>query len=106
MANTGSKPPTLFSLHMLAYLSLRVLHAVYSMLIAFSGLSIFGQRIPRSLTAKRKQIPTHLAVLLVSDSDLDISTIEEVFIETVENAVQWCRIVGIPKLTVYDSEGM
>jgi len=58
------------------------------------------------LTAKRKHIPTHLAVLLVSDNDLDSSITEGIFVETVENAVQWCRIVGIPRLTVYDSEGI
>jgi len=105
MANPSSRRPSLFSLHMLAYLSLRILHAIYSLSIAFSDLSIFGPRTPQSLTTKRRQIPDHLAVLLIPDYDLETSIIEETFIETVENAVQWCRIVGIPRLTVYDSEG-
>jgi dehydrodolichyl diphosphate syntase complex subunit NUS1 len=53
----------------------------------------------------RKRVPSHLAIIFVADSYFDNETIEMSLLESVERAVGWCRVTGIEKLTVYDSQG-
>jgi len=53
----------------------------------------------------RKRIPGHLAILFVSDEDLSVDVAVEAFAESVVRAAEWCRTVGIERLTAYDSQG-
>lgn len=50
-------------------------------------------------------MPSHLALLLVTNETIDLETIETTITENVTRTVDWCRAVGIKELTVYDAEG-
>jgi len=67
-----------------------------------------SQPLPRELSYPRKQIPRHLALLLVSDNHGSTSrdAILECFLESIQRTVGWCQTVGIRKLTVYDRDGL
>ena len=85
---------------------LRVLHFFYHIFTLITSWK--PQQPPHELSYPRKQIPRHLALLLVSDSDESPSAdaVLECYLESVHRLVGWCRTVGIQKLTAYDRDGM
>ena len=90
----------------LAAFGLRILHLLYASFIAILSCRQFIHGpIPRPLGAPRKQLPTHLALLLVSDSRSSISELERVYVESVKRASIWCQDLCIENLTVYDRNG-
>ncbi|KAL1736977.1 hypothetical protein EV714DRAFT_240682 [Schizophyllum commune] len=100
---------------MLSYILLRLVHFVYFICLIFkSRWRHFRRRIPLPIQAPRDRLPKHLAVLLVVDPSAAEKLandprarerLEEAIIETVESTVKWCRMLGIPRLTIYDREG-
>ncbi|KAJ7706226.1 hyphal tip protein, partial [Mycena rosella] len=86
---------------------LRVLHSFYFLIALFSAC---WHRIhitpPLPLEATRRRTPQHLALLLVPDSAHDLAVVRESLLESVRLTVDWCRAVGVQKLTLYDSEGL
>ncbi|KAL1739877.1 hypothetical protein HDZ31DRAFT_7443, partial [Schizophyllum fasciatum] len=94
---------------------LRLVHFVYFIcLIVKSRWRHFRRRIPLPLQAPRTRLPKHLAIVLTVDSAAsdtlrdDVRArerLEDAIIETVESTVKWCRMLGVPRLTIYDREG-
>ena len=84
---------------------LHVLHFFYHIFALVASRKSRPQ--PHALSYPRKQIPHHLALLLVADDDESISgdAVLECFLESVQRTVGWCQTVGIGKLTVYDRNG-
>jgi len=84
---------------------LHVLHLFYHIVTLVTSWKSLPQ--PYELSHPRKQIPRHLALLLVSDNDESASgdAVLECFLESIQRTVGWCRAVGIRKLTVYDRDG-
>ncbi|KAF5374788.1 hypothetical protein D9758_000332 [Tetrapyrgos nigripes] len=92
---------------LLAYPFLLFLHIVYS-LVVFS-LSLWcriRRHTPLPLNASRQRIPKHLAVLFVTDPEIDLITTEQRLMESVECAVKWSLEVGIEQLCLFDNEGI
>lgn len=91
---------------MLTYYILRCLHILHSLSILVSS---FWKRLfqthPLPLTARRRRVPKHLAVLFVTDTALDATILERHIVETAETLAGWCRVIGAEKLTLYDQEG-
>ena len=88
-------------------LFLRVVHIFYSLFLATLSIrSRYFRLTPRPLTAIRNKIPSHLALVLVSqEPDLCISDAEEAFLRCTERAIACCRAAGIQRLSVYDRQG-
>lgn len=94
--------------HTMAKLALLVLNIVHFFYAVYNAVCAFFQRFgsyPLPLSAPRQRIPSHLALLLTCDEDADDELAEEIFTHTVYNAVRWCRLVGIKRLSVYDTRG-
>ncbi|KZT02646.1 uncharacterized protein LAESUDRAFT_661349 [Laetiporus sulphureus 93-53] len=89
----------------LASVVLAILHSVYWLVIRLQSLLTIKND-PEFLTAERKKVPKHLALLLVTDDAVDAEEAESLLAESVERAAAWCRKVGIARLTVYDREGI
>ncbi|KIK70941.1 hypothetical protein GYMLUDRAFT_52117 [Collybiopsis luxurians FD-317 M1] len=91
----------------LAYPFLALLHAVYSLVVlSISFFRHLTRPDPSPLSAKRKRVPQHLAVLFVADSDFDQKTNKHCILESVQRTIQWCQQIGIPQLSVYDCDGI
>jgi len=62
---------------------------------------------PHELSYPRKQVPRHLALLLVSENTGSTSgdAVLECFLESIQRTAGWCGTVGIRKLTVCDRDG-
>ncbi|THV07728.1 hypothetical protein K435DRAFT_959790 [Dendrothele bispora CBS 962.96] len=92
---------------LLAYPFLLVLHFLYSLtVLVLSVWRRLRQFPPLPLKASRQRIPRHLAILFVTDSEIDLSTTEQRLLESVDRSVKWCQAVGIEQLTLYDSDGI
>ncbi|GJE86181.1 hypothetical protein PsYK624_022610 [Phanerochaete sordida] len=89
----------------LASLVLSLFHAVYYVINVFSSLRFSRGRPPKPLEAARKQLPTHLALLFATDRDSALENLDELLLENIQQAISWCRAVGIQRLSVYDREG-
>ena len=70
------------------------------------------RRAPRPLRASRRKLPKHLAVVLGdyygdrSRSQMTPRSTElEDTIESVRRLVEWCRVIGVGILSVYDRQG-
>ena len=88
-------------------LFLYVIHCLYSFLSFFYFLSdLFVRRTPRELTADRNRIPRHLALIFVSPEHCSSTVASQALVDSAERAVNWCRMVGIKRLTLYDNQGM
>lgn len=85
---------------------LHVLHFFYYLFTLV--VSWKPQPQPHELSYPRKQVPRHLALLLISDGGESASAdaVLECFLESVQRTVGWCRSVGIRKLTIYDRDGL
>jgi dehydrodolichyl diphosphate syntase complex subunit NUS1 len=87
-------------------LVLAFIHAIYSFILAFSSrVNTATKKSPLALDAPRRRIPSHLAILFVTDEEVDITAATAAFIQSVEGAVEWCRMAGIEDLAVYDRQG-
>lgn len=83
---------------MFALCLLRTFHFIYGFLLFVSSLC----RHPSPpISQKRRRIPKHIALVLVPHIDLG----SECLVQSVINAVAWCRSVEIEKLTIYDEHG-
>ena len=90
----------------LAAFGLFLIHFVYSLVNAATSLrKLCSARNPQPLTAKRRQLPSHLAVLFVCNHHVSLERFEEDIVANIEQIVGWCRLAGITQLTVYDREG-
>ncbi|KAF9651887.1 hypothetical protein BDM02DRAFT_3184135 [Thelephora ganbajun] len=85
---------------------LHTLHFFYRLFTLVASRK--SQPQPYELSYPRKQTPRHLALLLVSDDDGSTSedAVLECFLESIRRTVEWCRTVGIRKLTVCDRNGL
>lgn len=88
-------------------LFLWVVHFFYSLFLAILSIrSRYFRATPRPLTATRSKLPSHLALVLVSqEPDLCISDAEEAILRCTEKAIACCRVAGIRRLSVYDRQG-
>lgn len=94
-------------MHLLFALSLRVLHFIYALVIHVrSYWKRYTWSPPQPLSAARKRLPKHLAIILVADTQLTEEATERLLSDSVVNAVDWCRASGIQKLTVYEENGL
>jgi len=89
-------------------LVLCVLHFIYSLfLVILSFRSRYFRSAPRPLSTKRSKIPSHLVLVLASqEPDLCVSEAQEAFLGCIEDAITWCRVAGIQRLSVYDRLGI
>jgi len=91
---------------LLAVFLLRALHILYTLgLFVCSYWKRLTRTSPQTLEARRRRIPKHLAILLVLDPNSSSEDLEKSLMGTVTNLVNWCRTIGIQKLTVYDEHG-
>ncbi|KAI0375075.1 hypothetical protein BV20DRAFT_933788 [Pilatotrama ljubarskyi] len=89
----------------LASVILAVLHALYRLVLVFQ--SVFrSDKEPRPIAAQRSKLPSHLAVTLVPNAEVDDDANEQYMLNTVEKVVSWCKVAGIRRLTVYDRQGV
>ncbi|KIY50452.1 hypothetical protein FISHEDRAFT_39045 [Fistulina hepatica ATCC 64428] len=87
-------------------LLLRLVHVIYFLVLRCSARwRTRSEPAPWPLLAPRIRIPKHLALLLVLDGHTDAETTECVS-QTVQRAVDWCRQLGVEKLTLYDRDGL
>jgi len=95
-------------MHKLASLVLIILHASYTLwALAVSYARRSCNPAPRPLEYPRRQIPKHLALLLVAtDGSLNEEGEETCICRTVVDVVGWCKIVGIESLSVYNKQGV
>ncbi|KAL0576363.1 hypothetical protein V5O48_005622 [Marasmius crinis-equi] len=93
---------------LLALPLLCLLHIIYFLVILARSIRqlIFKPKDPLPLNAPRRQIPKHLSILFIPDSDIDIRTTEQCILESLENVIGWCQQLGIERLSVYDNEGI
>ena len=90
----------------LASFILSLFHTVYYILNVVSTLRASVVRPPNLLAAKRKQVPTHLALLLTTENAVIDEAFEFQLVDNIQETVSWCRAAGIQRLTVYDRDGM
>jgi len=92
---------------LLAALILRVLHSCYAL---FSLVHSFWHRqtrpSPQPLCAPRRRVPENLALVFVGDTNIPRNVIEKTILQSCLNAVEWCRALGISRLTIYEEHGM
>ncbi len=94
------------ALSWLASIFLLLIHVGYSVVNAARSLREgLCARDPRPLAAKRKQVPSHLAVLFASHDDAALDLFESEMLDNIEQVVAWCQVAGVKRLTVYDRRG-
>jgi len=92
---------------LLSSLLLRVLHFFYaSALLLRSYWKSSTWTPPLPVKSSRRRIPQHLAILLVLPPHQSLTHVEDAIVQSVVNAVGWCRAAGIEKLTVYERTGL
>ena len=90
----------------LASFFLFLIHVGYSLVNAATSLRKgLRARDPQPLATKRKQVPSHLALLFASHDDDALDQFEGEMVDNIEQAVAWCQVAGIKRLTVYDRKG-
>lgn len=90
---------------LLATTCLILVHIVYALFNAVYALFARHAQSPHSLTAPRRRIPGHLSLLLTSDDGANEEDVRYVYERAVRDAMRWCRVVGIPRLSAYDAKG-
>jgi len=82
-----------------------LLHAIHFIHILFTRARLFWKQLssanPKPLQAPRRQIPKHLAVVFIVDSN-SADCVQTALIESALNVIGWCQAAGIPKLTLYE----
>ncbi|KAF7306889.1 DUF2235 domain-containing protein [Mycena indigotica] len=89
-------------MRLVRYAILSIVHFVYSFISLL--ISCWNYSTPSPLRTTRRRIPGHLALILVPK--VDSKSTRECMLETIARVVGWCRVIGVQKLTVYDSEGI
>lgn len=85
---------------------LRIFHCIYALYLSFHSFwEQRRRRQPQPLFAARQRIPKHLSVVLLAPPSHSKYSINTAVVESVANAVQWCRQLGVPKLTIYEEHG-
>jgi dehydrodolichyl diphosphate syntase complex subunit NUS1 len=85
---------------------LRVLHFLYALIsLVYSFWRRQTRPTPQPLRSARRRLPKNLALVFVGDRNIPQSVVENTILQSCMNAVEWCRILGIPKLTVYEEHG-
>lgn len=91
---------------LLPVLILRVLHFLYALVsLIHSFWKRQTQPHPQSLQTRRRKLPKNLAVIFVVDTNIPSDVVQKTIFESLLNLVEWCRTVGIPKLTIYEQHG-
>jgi dehydrodolichyl diphosphate syntase complex subunit NUS1 len=91
---------------LLPALILRVLHFLYALTSLARSLWRRQTRpYPRSLRSPRQKLPENLAVVFVIDTNIPPDIVRKTLFESLSNLVEWCRIVGIPRLIIYEEHG-
>lgn len=91
---------------LLPALILRVLHFLYALTsLARSFWKRQTRPYPRTLQSPRQKLPKNLAVVFVGDTNISPDIVQRTIFESLLNLVEWCRIVGIPKLIIYEEHG-
>jgi len=86
---------------------LYVAHALYSLISSVSFLrQRWRLRLPLSLNAARRQVPGHIALLLVPDERESSEQLEKSLTDIALRVSEWCRVVGVSRLTMYDRGGL
>jgi len=92
---------------LLTALVLRVLHFCYALLSLVRSLWRRQTRpSPQPLCAPRRRVPENLALVFVGDTNIPRNVVEKTILQSCLNAVEWCRTLGISKLTIYEEHGM
>ncbi len=90
----------------LTTLALYLIHGLFSTLSLLASIPRrLRQKPPLPLNATRRQIPTHLALLLVPDEREDSEQLEGTLVDIALRVIEWCRVVGVNRLTIYDRQG-
>ncbi|KAF9040574.1 hypothetical protein BJ165DRAFT_308203 [Panaeolus papilionaceus] len=89
-------------MRLLLLLILHSFHYVYSLILTLRSFCQPNTTTPQPLRAPRRRVPKHLSILFVTDSTTSRDTCRTLISESVLNAVEWCRSIGISKLTVYE----
>jgi len=85
---------------------LRIFHFIYSVILAVRDFWQSRKPLsPQPLTASRRRIPQHLAVVFTVASDVSTDVAQQIAEESVTNIVKWCRTIGVKKLTLYEQHG-
>ena len=88
-------------------LALHIFHLVYALYLRVDSLKKrYFASPPQQLTATRLRVPKHLAIVFALNPSIPAELSQEALTESVVNAVEWCRTIGIKKLTVYEEHGM
>ncbi|KAF9480983.1 hypothetical protein BDN70DRAFT_992226 [Pholiota conissans] len=83
------------------------LHLLYAVILGARSLKkrLFASP-PQQLQAQRRRIPKHLAIVFTVDPLVPVEIAREALTESIINAVEWCRTIGVKKLTVYEENDM
>jgi len=85
---------------------LYVFHFIYSVVLAVHSFwKRHSDAAPQPLRATRQRIPRHLAIVFAVDRTVLKARAQDVLVESVVDAVSWCRAIGVKKLTVYEENG-
>jgi dehydrodolichyl diphosphate syntase complex subunit NUS1 len=91
---------------LLAALTLRVLHFLYALIsLIYSFWRRQTRPSPQPLQSSRQRLPKNLALVFVGDANIPQDVVNQTILLSCMNAVEWCRVVGIPKLTIYEEHG-
>ncbi|KJA29445.1 hypothetical protein HYPSUDRAFT_520085 [Hypholoma sublateritium FD-334 SS-4] len=84
-------------------LALHILHLFYALILRINSLTKrYFTSPPQQLSATRRRVPKHLAIVFAINPSIPVEFSREALTESVVNAVEWCRTIGIKKLTVYE----
>lgn len=92
---------------LLAALVLRVLHFFYALsLLIHSFWSHQTRPSPQPLCTPRRRVPKNLALVFAGDKNLPRNVLEKTILQSCVNVVEWCQVLGISKLTIYEEHGL
>ncbi|KAJ3569774.1 hypothetical protein NP233_g4830 [Leucocoprinus birnbaumii] len=92
---------------LLAALVLRVLHFLYALVSLLHSFWCRQTRpSPQPLQASRRRLPKNLALVFVGDPNIPRDILEKTILQSCLNVVEWCRTLGIPKLTIFEEHGL
>ncbi|GJJ08812.1 hypothetical protein Clacol_003031 [Clathrus columnatus] len=90
-------------MYLLARLLLLIIHTIYGLKNLLC--SFIPSRSPKPLLARRRKVPTHISLLLVPNPENhDVNEERKVMIHCVERAIKWCKLLGIPRLSIYEKD--
>lgn len=87
---------------------LYIIHRIYAIYLALNTLWKWRQEqrtAAQPLVTPRHRLPKHLAVIFTASPNFSKESATSVIVQSVVNVVQWCRQLGVTKLTVYEEHG-